>query len=451
MKTLLLAGVAIAALSAASLPALADDAAPAPTGLWERDTLTGDWDGLRTKLIDQGVTLGLKYTGEVFDTPSGGIRHGGVYEDQILLTGDLDLEKLVNLTGSTAHVSAFSINGRGPDVNNVGSNMDSSNIELYRQRQTRLWTLWYQWAAADSSTSFRIGQLSVDDEFFLSNTASNLLNSTFVWNALGFDNLAGGKPDRYGLTNGPGYPLGAPGFRFQLNPSDHVAWLTAAFTHQPESFDHAGTQFRFDGDAIVITELQYLENQAKDATGLPVAYKLGAWYDTGKVNEQIYNANGPSTIQRSSTWSLYGVADRTVWQSEDGKALSVFLRGGVAPDSYNVVNGYVDGGVGYKGLIPGREADIATLGVAYANAGDSTVTYDKNQRLISNTNTPIRDYETVVELNYTYNAAPWWSIQPDVQYFIHPNFGAASTVPNASATSRIPNATVFGLRTGITF
>ncbi|HXP98127.1 MAG TPA: carbohydrate porin [Telmatospirillum sp.] len=450
MKTLLLAGVAAAALSAVSLPALAEDAA-APTGLWERDTLTGDWDGLRTKLIDHGVTLGLKYTGEVFETPSGGIRHGGVYEDQFLLTGDFDLEKLINLTGSTAHVSAFTVNGRGPSVNNVGNNMDASGVELYRQRQTRLWTLWYQWAAADSSTSFRIGQLSVDDEFFLSTTSANLLNTTFVWNALGFDNLAGGTPNRYGLTNGPGYPLGAPGFRFQYNPSDHVSWLTAAFTHQPESFDRPGTQFRFDGDAFVITELQYLENQAKDATGKPVAYKLGAWYDTGKFNEQLYGVNGPSTVQKTGTWALYGVADRTVWQSEDGKAFSVFLRGGFAPDRYNLVNGYIDGGFGYKGLIPGREADIVTFGVAYANAGDSTVTFDKNQRLYSRTNTPIRDYETILELNYTYNVAPWWSIQPDVQYVLHPNFGAASPLPNASITKSIPDATVFGLRTSITF
>lgn len=447
MRTRLLAGVAVAVFLFVSLPVLAEDAAPSPD-LWERDTLTGDWGGVRSKLADQGVILGLKYTGEVFDTPSGGIRRGGVYEDQFLLTGDFDLEKLIDLAGSTAHVSAFSVQGRGPSANNVGNNMDPSNIELARQRQTRLWTLWYQKAAADGAASFRIGQLSVDDEFFLSTTSANLLNSTFVWNALGFDNLPAGQPNRFGLTNGPGYPLGAPGFRFQLNPSDKISWLTAVFTHQPESVDRSGTQFRIDGDAFVITELQYQENQAKDATGKPVAYKLGAWYDTGKFNEQRYGTNGASVIQRSGTWALYGVVDRTVWQSESGQAFSLFLRGGVAPDRYNLVNGYVDGGFGYKGLIPGREADIVTFGVAYANAGDSAVDYDNNYRRYNTSNAPVRDFETILELNYTYVATPWWTVQPDVQYVIHPNLGGANPL-NPSTT--IPDATVFGLRTSITF
>ncbi|MDR3439588.1 carbohydrate porin [Telmatospirillum sp.] len=456
MKTALLAGVAAIALSTLSLPAMAEDAA-APTGLWERDTLTGDWEGVRTKLIDHGVTLGLKYTGEVFDTPSGGIRHGGVYEDQFLLTGDFDLEKLAGLTGSTAHVSAFSVNGRGPSVNNVGNNMDVSGVELYRQRQTRLWTLWYQLAAADSSSSVRIGQISVDDEFFLSTTSANLLNTTFVWNALGYNNLSGGTPNRYNLTNGPAYPLGAPGVRVQFNPSDNIAWLSAITTHQPESFDRGGAQFRVDGNVFMITELQYLENQAKDATGKPVAYKIGAWYDTGKFADPHYDTTGQSLAsplsngrpqQRNGTWAIYGVADRTVWQSESGQAVSVFLRGGVAPDSYNLVNAYVDGGVGYKGIIPGRESDILTFGVAYANAGDGAVDYDNDVRRFNQANTPVRDYETVLELNYTANVAPWWTVQPDVQYVIHPGLGGVNSLKPGTT---IPDATVFGLRTTITF
>jgi porin len=456
MKTALLAGAAAVALSCASFTAFAEDAATPPTGLWERDTLTGDWDGLRTKLIDNGVTLGLKYTGEVFETTSGGIRRGGVYEDQFLLTGDFDFEKLANLSGSTAHVSAFSVNGRGPMVNNVGNNMDSSNIELARQRQTRLWTLWYQKATEDSFASVRVGQLSVDDEFFLSTTSSNLLDSTFVWNALGFDNLPAGTPNRNGLTNGPGYPLGAPGLRVQINPTDNISWLSAAFTHQPESIDHDGAQFRVDGNAFVISELQYQENQAKDATGLPVAYKLGAWYDTGTFKDPHLDTRGISLASplsngiaktRTGTWAVYGVADRTLWQSESGQAFSAFLRGGAAPDSYNLVNGYVDGGFGFKGLIPGRESDIVTFGLAYANAGTGTIALDKDTRLYTRTNSPVHDYETILELDYTYNVAPWWTFQPDAQYVIHPNLGGTSTLTNKT----IPNATVFGLRTSITF
>jgi porin len=124
------------------------------------------------------------------------------------------------------------------------------------------------------------------------------------------------------------------------------------------------------------------------------------------------------------------------------------LRGGVAPDSYNLVNGYADGGFGAKGLIPGRDADIVTFGVAYAHAGDGIVALDQDARRFNQANTPVRDYETILELNYTYTAAPWWTIQPDVQYVIHPNLGGANPLQPASTIS---DATVFGLRTTITF
>lgn len=457
MKTTLLAGVAAIAMSVLSLPASAEEAS-APTGFWERDTLTGDWGGLRTNLIDHGVTLALKYTGEVIHTPAGGIRRGGSYEDQFLLTGDFDFDKLLGLSGLTGHVAAFSVNGRGPQVNNVGNNMDTSNIEVIRQRQTRLWTLWLQKANADNTVSFRFGQLSVDDEFLGSPTAANLINTTFLWPALGFDNLPAGTPNRLNATYGPAYPLGAPGARIQFNPSDKISWLTAAFTHQPESVDRSGAQFRFDGDAFIITELQYLENQAKDATGLPVAYKIGAWYDTGTFNDTHYDTTGRSLAsplsngkpaQRSGTWAFYGVADRTVWQSESGQALSLFLRGGLAPDSYNLVNGYVDGGIGFKGLIPGRESDVATLGVAYANVGNGIIGLDKDARRTNGYNTPIRDYETIIELNYSAALAPWWTVQPDIQYVVHPAFGGAN--PLKPTPQSIENATVLTLRTTLTF
>jgi porin len=274
---------------------------------------------------------------------------------------------------------------------------------------------------------------------------------------LGFDNLPAGTPNRLNATYGPAYPLGAPGARLQYNPTDKISWLTAAFAHQPESVDRNGMQFRLDGNAFVISELQYQENQAKDATGLPLALKIGAWYDTGKFNDLHTDTNGvslasPSTngkpTQHTGTWALYGVADRTLWQSDSGKAFSVFLRAGVAPDSYNLVNAYVDGGFGIKGLIPGRDSDILTFGAAYANVGGEAIDYDDDFRTLNHVNTPVRDYETVYELNYTATIAPWWTVQPDVQYVVHPNLGGINPL---KPTSSIGDATVLTLRTTITF
>ena len=52
------------------------------------------------------------------------------------------------------------------------------------------------------------------------------------------------------------------------------------------------------------------------------------------------------------------------------------------------------------------------------------------------------DFESVVELSYQAQIAPWWVMQPDLQLVLHP--GARLTAPTGDAL-------VMGLRTAISF
>ena len=49
---------------------------------------------------------------------------------------------------------------------------------------------------------------------------------------------------------------------------------------------------------------------------------------------------------------------------------------------------------------------------------------------------------------YQYQVAPWWQIQPDIQYVFNPGGGIAN--PNAPS-QRVGNELVLGLRTNILF
>jgi porin len=55
----------------------------------------------------------------------------------------------------------------------------------------------------------------------------------------------------------------------------------------------------------------------------------------------------------------------------------------------------------------------------------------------------VRDAETVIELTYQLALAPWWSVQPDVQYILGPT-------PQASRRP-IQDAVVLGMRTSVRF
>jgi porin len=59
----------------------------------------------------------------------------------------------------------------------------------------------------------------------------------------------------------------------------------------------------------------------------------------------------------------------------------------------------------------------------------------------------VRRSETVYELSYIAQIAPWWSIQPDLQYIVRPNGGQNAEDP----TLTVSHAFVAGVRSTIKF
>lgn len=54
----------------------------------------------------------------------------------------------------------------------------------------------------------------------------------------------------------------------------------------------------------------------------------------------------------------------------------------------------------------------------------------------------------MIEATYLHDIAPWWQVQPDLQYVIRPGGG----VPDpARPSKKLGDALVVGLRTTITF
>jgi len=152
------AAVVAAALLSLPAGAAAQDGAagaPAHTGeFWQRDVLSGDWGGLRSSLEAKGLKLGLNYIGETLGNPSGGLRHGTIYEDRLEAVADLDLEKAMGWSGGVFHVNAYRIDGRGLSASYLGNNLlTASNIEA--ARATRLFDLWLQQTLFDGLLSVR--------------------------------------------------------------------------------------------------------------------------------------------------------------------------------------------------------------------------------------------------------------------------------------------------------
>ncbi len=447
-----------------SASAAAQAAAPAPeaakeTSFWKRDTLTGDWNGARTALKDRyGTEVTLGYIGETLSVLSGGLHRHTSYEGRLEFSLDTDLHTLAGWKGGSTHLTVFDIEGgRHNAEQNVGSIADPSNIDAHAT--TRLFTLWYQQNLWDDRLSVRIGQLASDDEFFISPTAGGLINATFGWTGMLGANLHSG---------GPAYPLSAPGVRIAIKPTEKLTLLTAVFSgdpagrncnRDPQECNKHGTTFSFSGGVLWMNELQYAINQDKKTQGLPSVYKLGAWYATADYADQHYGRNdvggvvsltdpaAVAPLNHAGNWGFYGLADQTVGRWGD-RSLSLFIRSGIQPSDRNLLSFHVDGGVGVKGLLPGRSDDLLTFGTAYRRISSSAVALDRDVLAANGPPYPTRNYEMQVELDYLAQISPWWTVQADLQHIRHPG----GRVPDPSNPNQIvKDALVVGVRSTMKF
>jgi len=112
-----------------------------------------------------------------------------------------------------------------------------------------------------------------------------------------------------------------------------------------------------------------------------------------------------------------------------------------APDSeINTFPFFMNGGLVYKGLIPGRDKDYAGFAFVYGKYSSKLsppASQPTKFSLVSEV-TGSEDFEMVLEWMYKIQLTQWLNIQPDIQYVIQPG-----------GTGDIPNALVLGFQLGV--
>jgi porin len=441
-----------AMLGSISKPATADE------GLFERDRLTGGWGGVRKQLEDAGIGFGVNDTAETLSNPTGGIRQRTIYQGLLDVSLNLDLEKLAKWPDATFYIDGYWISGRGLSRNAVGNLLAVSSIEALAS--TRLHDMWFQREFLDHQISLRVGQIALDDEFYISQYSAGFVSSSF------------GCPDILSTdlpSGGPCYPFAVPGARLRVAPTSNLTLSAAVFNGNPaprgpgdpQVRNSSGTNFLIgEGGFMPIAEVAYSFDEQPISSTLLSDVKLGAWYHTGEFPDQRRDSSGLSLANpasngipamHGSNFGAYLVVDKMLWRRPDTatQGLAAFLRVGYAPPDRNLFSLEIDAGLTFKGLFPNRELDALCVGAVYGRIGYPRH-LDRDQVLFTGIERPIRDYESVLEITYEARIAPWWLLQPDLQLVFHPGGYIAAPLP-APVGRPIPNALVIGLRSGITF
>ena len=363
------------------------------------------------------------------------------------------------------------MNGQKPFSDKYVGDLNKVNM-LDFPNAARLWELYYQQKFLDGKLALKVGVLSIDRDFIvpeLYNSLGNftLLNQTFFFPTLAFDvyglPFPGLPRTPYGLA---ATPNAAPGRGGAVRADSASSMARPAFTAAHPDESYSGTQFPLseaDG-ALTYYEVGYhLNGQAND-TGLEGSYKLGGFYHTGDfldvydgVTASVLYSAGlptPAVPTHAGDYGAYFLAEQQLFRerakSDPAKqGLVGFFRVEGAPADRNLAQFGVDGGLVYKGLIPGRDWDTLALGLSYLEISDDIRRGQQNANAFAaSLGAPapfgkLADYEGVIELSYKAQLTAWWTLQPSIQRVLHPG-GQIS--PNAPG-----DAWVFILQTTLRF
>jgi porin len=366
---------------------------------WDREGAIGDAGDVRPFLAGHGITVTLELTAEVFSNVSGGLERGSAAD--LLLDGviDADLHQTLGWSGASFRINPMWLQGSGISEE-VGDLTLVSNIA--GRSGVRVFETWLQQSISDDLLSLRAGILAADQEFAISGAGLIYCNSVF-----------GGPVFLSANVPWPIYPVGALGARLRANPTPEGYLQAAIYDGDPgsEESNRSGYQFGLGEEAgfFTIAETGWTWGEC-----LPTTVKVGGFYHSGV-----------------DLGGAYALVEQRLLETA-ARRLDLFLRMGGSPGDAARVSFGLDAGLNATGWIPGRDADVFGLGVIYARLNDDYID--------AQTDPSSWDHEIVLEATYRLQFAGWASLQPDVQYVIHPG-----------GTRETPNALVLGLRLNVLF
>jgi porin len=417
-----------------------------PASTWatiDSKNLYTDISDIRSDFAEKGVKLNARSISDIFGNTTGGAGKGGAYAGLLTFGTDVDLEKSLGWEGGSFNSTWIWIYGDNLTTKYIGNSMFIVGIAA--SPAFRCYQMWLDQKLFDKSFSVRAGLLAINIEFGLSQTAFFFINNTFSMPALFICNFPNG---------GATYPMATPGIRLAFNP---YPWMTlrSVFSQanpfpQTDNPNNFNWNFGPAGGLGCMTEIETTWNQKSESKGLAGMAKVGYWinngYSLGNPTPGHFNYGAPTQNEYGTGFEalidqqltdpcpMIKSAEPSKNKPGSKEGLSGFVRGGFSPLQWSTTSLYIDGGLVYTGILPERKKDKVGIAFAYAQMSPDS------RSLASAAGLPGPSFESIAELSYSWNISSSCSLQPDLEYVIHPN-----------GTQQFGNALVIGIRAVINF
>ena len=353
---------------------------------WQWSRATGDWNGIRPALENNGLTFAGRMLMDWSYVLAGSTEQRGTLRELVDLNLTYDLKPLFKIDGGTIFAQWYNRQGpRGTD--NTRDLQGYDNMDAGRLNQVE--EFWYEQKFLGGRFRTKIGQVDANNEFDSIGAASEFINSS-----------AGFSPT---LLDFPTYPNPALSINGFVAPVD---WFYAgAGAYADNLRDLSGYGFEHP---YVLAEAG-LKSKPWHRLG-PGHLAAGLWHDTGDV------ARLDSGMDRSA-FGCYLLAEQQIWKcvpgnADDSRGLSVFAQYGHSDPAVCSIDQQVGLGISALGIVPTRDSDACGIYWTWAKTSRGrTSAFDEN--------------ESALEFFYKWQATPFFVLKPDLQWLQHPGGRAA--------------------------
>jgi porin len=338
------------------------------------------------------------YTADLWRNTRGGLRTGGVYLDNLDVTLAVDGERAWGAPGVSAFVHGLYNNSARFSERYVGDAMGLSNIDA--PEAVRLYEAWMQWkSAATHEFSLRFGLYDLNSEFDTSDSRSFFVHST---HGAGHDLAQTGE-------NGPSiFPVTSLTLRAAFSPADRWNVLAAVLDGVPGDPEHpSSNRIRVNSNegALGIVEVQWSGERVTKIS-------LGHWRYTAEFADLRSTDLAPLPPRDDNRGAYASIEIALDADASNANDTLAFARYGAANDRINEFGNFLGLGVRSRGLFATRPDDEFDLAVSHATVGEPA------RR--ASTGAGRERHETSIELTYRATLTEWLTMQPDIQYILHP-------------------------------
>jgi porin len=376
---------------------------------------TGNW-----------LTPALTYDGTALHALRGGARTGTTYVGNLHLKLSASGEP-IGWAGTSAYAELLTIHGGHPS-HLVGDAQGVSNLE--GPSGTQVEELWLQHNFKDSGASLLIGLYDLNSEFYRSQAAGLFVNSAFG---------VGPEFAQSGIEGPSIFPRTSAGLRLAFKPTADMVLRTAVLDGVPVVRpDGSHAAFRSGDGLLIVTELAMLARPTvgpdrqpgtRDRIGrfsslAPYDDKLaiGAWHYTGRFADLADTDTAGKPPRRSKSSGAYLIGERRLpGGAGSPKRAAAFVQAGIADARTNRFGSYLGAGIVASGWGPMKDSDQFGVSVAHATNG--------RDYLRSRATGAATSAETTLEWTYLTQLSKSLTVQPDLQYVIHP--GTDPSIRNA--------------------